>query len=125
VLNKDGIPHNPMINSGAIMTVSLIRSGDEQASRFEHILDFFQRLAARRGEVGFSNSIYLSERATADRNFCLSQLRARPPRPPPPPLTPAPRRLHDAGGRRLPEGHASGERRAALPAAAVGSALSG
>ncbi len=69
-LNKDGRPHNPMINAGAIMCCSLIRPEQEFADRFDHVMDTWQSLAG--GEkVGFSNAVYLSERATADRNFAL------------------------------------------------------
>ena len=31
-LNKDGLPHNPLINSGAIMTCSLIKPELDEAS---------------------------------------------------------------------------------------------
>ncbi|ORJ57825.1 glutaminase A [Mycobacterium simiae] len=69
-LTADGLPHNPMINSGAIMTCSLLRSGDELADRFDHVARTWRRLSGS-GRVGFNNSVYLSERRTADRNFAL------------------------------------------------------
>lgn len=69
-LNKDGRPHNPMINAGAIMCCSLIHPEQEFADRFDHVMNTWQTLAG--GEkAGFSNAVYLSERATADRNFAL------------------------------------------------------
>ena len=37
VLNKKGLPHNPMINAGAIMVSSLIKPHEEPADRFEFI----------------------------------------------------------------------------------------
>ena len=69
-LNRQGRPHNPLINAGAIMAGSLIRPGADMADRFDHVLEMWQRLA---GGVrpGFSNPTYLSERRTADRNFAL------------------------------------------------------
>ncbi|MEM8757373.1 MAG: glutaminase A [Planctomycetota bacterium] len=69
-LNKNGLPHNPMINAGGIMSCAMIRQNDPVADRFEHVMSMWTRLA---GGIrpGFSNSVYLSERATADRNFAL------------------------------------------------------
>ncbi|WP_372405347.1 glutaminase A [Streptomyces luteireticuli] len=68
--NKAGLPHNPMINAGAIMSCALIRRGLAAADRFDYVADTWKRLAGGRG-VGFNNSVYLSERNTADRNFAL------------------------------------------------------
>ncbi|MEB4212047.1 glutaminase A [Mycobacterium sp. 94-17] len=69
-LTDVGLPHNPMINSGAIMTCSLLRSHDELADRFDHVASAWRRLSAS-GRVGFNNTVYLSERRTADRNYAL------------------------------------------------------
>ena len=70
-LNKDGLPHNPMINAGAIMSCSLIRPDLNISDRFDYVLDIWDRLSGNRNP-GFNNSIYLSEKQTADRNFALS-----------------------------------------------------
>ncbi|PRQ00614.1 Glutaminase 2 [Enhygromyxa salina] len=72
-LDPDGKPHNPMINSGAIMACALLQRGQDIADRFEFVLDSFRRLAGGR-KVGFSNAVYLSERRSADRNFALGYL---------------------------------------------------
>jgi glutaminase len=69
-LNPKGLPHNPMVNAGAIMTTSLIRPEDDIADRFDHVAATWARLAGG-GRIGFNNAIYLSERQTADRNFAL------------------------------------------------------
>lgn len=69
-LNNDNLPHNPMINSGAIMCSSLIKPQDVIADRFDHVLAKWKDLSAGRAP-GFNNSVYLSEKATADRNFAL------------------------------------------------------
>jgi glutaminase len=45
VLNGDGLPHNPLINSGAIMVASLIRPQKEPAHRYETIMNFFSKMA--------------------------------------------------------------------------------
>jgi glutaminase len=70
VLDKNALPHNPMVNAGAIMCASLVKSAEPQAERFDHALDVWSRLAANR--VGFDNATYLSELASADRNFALA-----------------------------------------------------
>lgn len=69
-LNHKGLPHNPMINAGAIMTLSMVRPHLPAADRFEYVMNNWTRLM---GGVrpGFSNAVYLSERETADRNYAL------------------------------------------------------
>jgi len=69
-LNPHGLPHNPMVNAGGIMTCSLIRPAGDIADRFDHVAATWQRLAGGR-RPGFNNAVYLSERQTADRNFAL------------------------------------------------------
>ncbi|WP_196886056.1 glutaminase A [Aureivirga sp. CE67] len=70
-LNHKGLPHNPMINAGAIMACSLIKRNSPIADRFEHISSVWKHLCGDRS-VQFNNSVYLSERQTADRNFALA-----------------------------------------------------
>lgn len=69
-LNEKGLPHNPMINSGAIMSCSMIKPDLNIADRFDHVLETWKKLSGS-SYVGFNNSVYLSERQTADRNFAL------------------------------------------------------
>jgi glutaminase len=69
-LNHKGLPHNPMVNAGAIMTTSLIRPEEDLADRFDLVAATWRRLAGGR-RPGFNNAVYLSERQTADRNFAL------------------------------------------------------
>ncbi len=70
VLNDKGLPHNPMINAGAIMTCSLIKPELEIADRFDYVLDKWTELSGGI-PAKFNNSVYLSERKTADRNYAL------------------------------------------------------
>ena len=69
---EDGreVPHNPMINSGAIMSCSMIQIGGTQTDKFNKVMDIWRKLAANK-KIGFQNSVYLSEKADADRNTCL------------------------------------------------------
>lgn len=71
ILNKDGLPHNPMINAGAIMVASQIRKRDEPSKRFNTILEYYRRMAGN-NKIGFDNSIFLSEQHHADRNISLA-----------------------------------------------------
>ena len=72
-LNNDKIPHNPLINSGAIMCASLIDYKNSLANRFDKIIKYWSKLAAN-SKINFSTSVYLSERASADRNNCLAYM---------------------------------------------------
>ena len=58
-LNKDGKPHNPLINSGAIMTSSLIRNQKEPSDRFEDVMNIWERLSGGIYKIGFNNCVYL------------------------------------------------------------------
>lgn len=70
VLNSKGLPHNPMINAGAIMACSLVKPKLDMADRFDYVLDTWTNLSGNL-RAGFNNAVYLSERQTADRNFAL------------------------------------------------------
>jgi glutaminase len=81
-LNADGRPHNPMINAGAIMAAALVgraapsvtAEGAQHAfagHRFAYVLDTWEAMTGG-SRPGFNNSVFLSERETADRNFALA-----------------------------------------------------
>ena len=70
-LNDAGLPHNPMINAGAIMCSALIRPHKPPADRFDYVMGVWRALSGGR-RPGFDNSVYLSEKETADRNFALA-----------------------------------------------------
>lgn len=65
-----GRPPNPMVNAGALLTTSLVRTGNE--GRFDRILRFLSAFAGRELEV--DERVYRSEYATADRNRALGYL---------------------------------------------------
>jgi|TARA_B110000091_G_scaffold200483_1_gene231272 glutaminase len=71
ILNKKGLPHNPLINAGAIMISSLIQSDKEPSHRFHTIKNTFSKLAGNNA-IGFDNSVFLSEQHHADRNMSLA-----------------------------------------------------
>lgn len=72
-LDADARPHNPMINSGAIMCAALIRPARTVEERTELVRRFVAS-AAGGAECGFDEAVYRSERATAARNEALVRL---------------------------------------------------
>lgn len=72
-LNNDNLPHNPLINSGAIMCCSLIDYSNTLANRYDKVIDYWYKLAGDT-KINFSTSVYLSEKNTADRNNCLAYM---------------------------------------------------
>jgi glutaminase len=71
ILNENGLPHNPMVNAGAIMISSLIHPEKDPADRFECILNLFTDLCG--GNKALCDmSMYLSEDLHADRNRSLA-----------------------------------------------------
>lgn len=63
-------PLNPMINSGAIATVSLI-SGEDRDKTFERILKFTRKITGN-PEININEEVYKSEKVTGDRNRALA-----------------------------------------------------
>ena len=72
VLNKQGLPHNPLINAGAIMIASLLEPDKEPSERFNLVKDYYNEIAGHIGKIGFDNSVFLSEKQHADRNTSLA-----------------------------------------------------
>lgn len=71
LLDKDHKPHNPMINSGAIMVSSLLHRHDTAADRFDWLQSKYKSLAGDE-YLGFSNAVYLSEVKEGHRNYALA-----------------------------------------------------
>lgn len=74
IMNKQGKPHNPMINSGAIMISSLLHFDREPSEKFKNIIDFYSKMAGNIDKIGFNNTVFLSEKRHADRNISLAYL---------------------------------------------------
>lgn len=72
-LDPDNRPHNPMINSGAIMCCAMIRPAQPVEARLD-LVRRFVRSAAGGLECGFDAEVYRSERRTAKRNTSLVKL---------------------------------------------------
>lgn len=74
ILDHNKKPHNPMINAGAIVVCSLLKTlvhpDMTPSEKFDFIMDYFKRMAG--GEyIGFNNAVFLSEKQSADRNYAL------------------------------------------------------
>ncbi|CAL1541132.1 unnamed protein product [Lymnaea stagnalis] len=63
-------PHNPMVNAGAVVICSLLKQGMNLADKFDYNQQKLKLLAGNE-YVSFNNSVFLSERQTADRNYAL------------------------------------------------------
>ncbi|KAI8611035.1 glutaminase-domain-containing protein [Chytriomyces sp. MP71] len=64
------LPHNPMINAGAIMSSSLIQRGLPSYKRFSKVQEVCTKLCGGK-KISFDNGVYLSEKGSADRNYAL------------------------------------------------------
>ncbi len=71
-LNPQNLPHNPLINAGAIMACALLKSHLDIADRFDYVMKIWKSLNGGIVSPRFNNAIYLSEKNTADRNFALA-----------------------------------------------------
>ncbi|XP_008412409.1 glutaminase kidney isoform, mitochondrial isoform X1 [Poecilia reticulata] len=69
-LNEEDKPHNPMVNAGAIVISSLIKTHSNKAERFDYVMEFLKSMTGTEF-VGFSNATFQSERETGDRNYAI------------------------------------------------------
>jgi len=75
-LDHHNKPFNPLINSGALLSSSLLLQLvrpelDDLARKYEFVMEIFEKMAG--GEtVQFNNSIYLAEKGSVDRDFALT-----------------------------------------------------
>ena len=72
--NSENIPYNPLINAGAIMATTLIKRKAKRDERYDHIVNSWKEMLSENVGLGFDNSVFLSEKDTAARNFALSYL---------------------------------------------------
>lgn len=64
-------PTNPMINSGAILTTSLIKGEGEE--KFIRLLEFI-RLVTENPTISYNKEVYLSEKETGHKNKAMGHL---------------------------------------------------
>lgn len=71
LLDHANRPHNPMVNAGAIATVSMVGARGKHA-RFQRILDTLGAFAGR--DLDVDEKVFESERATGHRNRAIAHL---------------------------------------------------
>lgn len=75
VLDRNGLPHNPMINAGAMMTATivkhLIRPTSSWALELQNTRKIYDAMAGQ-NSFGFNGSVFHSEREVAFRNYALA-----------------------------------------------------
>lgn len=64
-------PANPMVNSGAIVTTSLIKN--KEIGRFNRILNLVRK-ASKNPSITYNKEVYLSEKETGDKNRALAYI---------------------------------------------------
>lgn len=69
---RTAIPHNPLINAGAIMCCSLMNPQLHLSERLSEYLRTCSRCCGEK--AGFDPTVMMSERATADRNTVLAYM---------------------------------------------------
>lgn len=72
---KDGIPHNPMINAGAIVIAHLIKGTRVNSECIDEVLKYYQKMIGcgkKYGEIMCDMVVYLSENEISDRNKSLA-----------------------------------------------------
>jgi glutaminase len=71
MLNQDGLPHNPLTGSGALMVVSLIAAEEKPEARLLKVKKFWQAMS---GGVapGWNESAFASEKRVADSDRALA-----------------------------------------------------
>lgn len=63
-------PLNPMINSGAIVSISML-NGDDYEEKFNNVLNLIRKLSSNES-ITYNEKVYQSEKATGSRNRALA-----------------------------------------------------
>lgn len=63
-------PLNPMINSGAIVSISMLK-GDSYEEKFNNVLSLVRKLSSNES-ITYNEKVYQSEKATGSRNRALA-----------------------------------------------------
>ena len=69
-LTGKGLPHNPLINSGAMMCCALFEKEFSNDKRFEDFAEHVKKLVGG-AKIDFNNEMFLSEMENANRNRSL------------------------------------------------------
>lgn len=74
-LDKNDVPHNAMIQSGAMAITSLLlqEHPNDLPSSYENIVNFYERLAGNK-PLKINNTVYLADKSRCDRKFSIAYL---------------------------------------------------
>jgi len=72
-LNDDDKPHNPLVNTGAIVSCALIDPHRPTDERFDRMQSVY-REAAGGSHIGYCNQHYARARRDSDRSYCLAYM---------------------------------------------------
>merc|ERR1712023_587116 len=72
-LNDDDKPHNPLVNTGAIVSCALIDQDRPTDERFDRMQSTY-REAAGGNPVGYCKQHFARERRDSDRSYCLAYM---------------------------------------------------
>lgn len=74
-LDRNGVPHNAMIQSGAIATTSLLLQDnpDDLPGCFEGVVEEYSRMAGG-VPLKINNTVYLADKSRSDRKFSIAYL---------------------------------------------------
>ncbi|OAF68584.1 hypothetical protein A3Q56_03676 [Intoshia linei] len=70
-LDMNGMPYNPLINAGALVTLSMIKPELSLADRFQFLFKTLKRMTGN-GYISYDNTMYLSRRKYSDGNYALA-----------------------------------------------------
>ena len=73
VLNENDLPHNPMINSGAMMTANFIKREEGMERRLKHVMEVWEDMMGNK-TVNCKKKSFEAERSGADKNFALAHI---------------------------------------------------
>jgi glutaminase len=73
-LNSEGKPHNALVNTGAVAMCRMFEPNKVASERFKDILTYASDLAGTK--LGFSQTVYLSEKAAAYQPFAMAHYMA-------------------------------------------------
>lgn len=71
ILNKEGLPHNPLNDAGAIIAASLVRPDLMVKERLVYVMKKWQQLS---GDIapGLNNAAFLSEKSNSDADLAMA-----------------------------------------------------
>ena len=74
-LDKNDVPHNAMIQSGAMAITSLLlkEHPNDLPSSYESVVNIYQRLAGNK-PLKINNTVYLADKSRSDRKFSIAYL---------------------------------------------------